>query len=151
MIVISDNIVINILIEEFGGVEVLNQLFQSWGLKDIVINNFLLDLLGINIMIFKDLINLILQVNQGGLVFLKFCDNLFWIMEIICNDFLLFRGIGRGFVIVYKIGNLKFVLVDVGMIDLVNGKCYLLVVFVKCLDNDQDVVGLICGVFKKIY
>lgn len=49
---------------------------------------------------------------------------------------MLFRGVGRGFVVVYKIGNLKFMLVDVGMIDLVNGRCYLLVVLVKCLDED---------------
>ena len=38
-----------------------------------------------------------------------------------------------------------------GMIDLVNGKRYLLAVLVKRPDNDQDAVDLIRGVSKKTY
>ncbi len=151
MIVISDNTATNILIEELGGAEVLNQLFQSWGLKDTVINNSLPDLSGTNTTTPKDLINLISQVNQGGLVSLKSRDNLFRIMERTRNDSLLPRGIGRGSVIAHKTGNLKSVLADVGMIDLVNGKRYLLAVLVKRPDNDQDAVDLIRGVSKKTY
>ena len=151
MIVISDNTATNILIEELGGAEVLNQLFQSWGLKDTVINNSLPDLSGTNTTTPKDLINLISQANQGGLVSLKSRDNLFRIMETTRNDSLLPRGIGRGSVIAHKTGNLKSVLADVGMIDLVNGKRYLLAVLVKRPDNDQDAVDLIRGVSKKTY
>ncbi|MEB3339591.1 serine hydrolase [Okeania sp.] len=151
MIVISDNTATNMLIEALGGADVLNQLFQSWGLKNTVINNPLPDLSGTNTTTPKDLINLISQVNQGGLVSLKSRDRLFRIMERTENDSLLPRGIGRGAVIAHKTGNLKSVLADAGMIDLVNGKRYLLAVLVKRPDDDQDAVELIRGVSKKTY
>ncbi|MCL2932516.1 MAG: class A beta-lactamase-related serine hydrolase [Trichodesmium sp. MAG_R03] len=151
MIIISDNTATNMLIEELGGAEVLNQLFQSWGLKNTVINNPLPDLSGTNTTTPKDLINLISQVNQGGLVSLKSRDRLFGIMEKTQNDSLLPRGIGRDSVIAHKTGNLKSVLADVGMIDLVNGKRYLLAILAKRPDNDQDAVDLIRGISKKTY
>ncbi|OZH52855.1 beta-lactamase [Hydrocoleum sp. CS-953] len=151
MIVISDNTATNILIEALGGADVLNQLFQSWGLKNTVINNPLPDLSGTNTTTPKDLINLISQVNQGGLVSLKSRDRLFRIMERTRNDSLLPRGVGRGSVVAHKTGNLKSVLGDVGMIDLLNGKRYLLAVLVKRPDDDQDAVDLIRGVSKETY
>lgn len=151
MIVISDNTATNILIERLGGSEVLNQLFQSWGLKNTVINNPLPDLTGTNTTTPKDLINLISQVNQGGLVSLKSRDRLFRIMERTQNDSLLPRGIGRGAVIAHKTGNLKSVLADVGMIDLQNGKRYLLAAIVKRPDDDEAAVDLIRKVSQKAY
>ncbi|MDJ0556678.1 MAG: serine hydrolase [Microcoleaceae cyanobacterium MO_207.B10] len=151
MIVISDNTATNMLISQLGGAEVLNQLFQSWGLKHTVINNPLPDLTGTNTTTPKDLINLISQVNQGGLVSLKSRDRLFRIMERTRNDSLLPRGIGRGAVIAHKTGNLKSVLADVGMIDLKNGKRYLLAVLVKRPDDDEAAVDLIRKVSQKAY
>ncbi len=151
MIVISDNTATNILIEALGGADVLNQLFQSWGLKNTVINNPLPDLSGTNTTTPKDLINLISQVNQGGLVSLKSRDRLFRIMERTRNDSLLPRGVGRGSVVAHKTGNLKSVLGDAGMIDLLNGKRYLLAVLVKRPNDDQDAVDLIRGVSKETY
>ena len=151
MIVISDNTATNILIEALGGADVLNQLFQSWGLKNTVINNALPDLSGTNTTTPKDLINLISQVNQGGLVSLKSRDRLFRIMERTRNDSLLPRGVGRGSVVAHKTGNLKSVLGDAGMIDLLNGKRYLLAVLVKRPNDDQDAVDLIRGVSKETY
>ncbi|NEP90602.1 MAG: serine hydrolase [Okeania sp. SIO2C2] len=151
MIVISDNTATNMLIETLGGSEVLNQLFQSWGLKNTTINDSLPDLSGTNTTTPKDLINLISQVNQGGLVSLKSRDRLFRIMERTRNDSLLPRGIGRGTIIAHKTGNLKSVLADVGMIDLLNGKRYLLAVLVKRQDDEQTAVDLIRDVSKKTY
>ena len=151
MIVISDNTATNMLIERLGGAEVLNQLFQSWGLKNTVINNPLPDLTGTNTTTPKDLVNVISQVNQGGLVSLKSRDRLFRIMERTRNDSLLPRGTGRGVVIAHKTGNLKSVLADVGMIDLQNGKRYLLAVIVKRPDDDQTAIGLIRQVSNKTY
>ena len=89
MIIISDNTATNMLIEELGGAEILNQSFQSWGLKNTVINNSLPDLSGTNTTTSKDLINLISQINQGGLVSLKSRDRLFRIMERTQNNSLL--------------------------------------------------------------
>ena len=151
MIVISDNTATNMLIEALGGAEVLNQLFQSWGLENTTINNPLPDLPGTNTTSPKDLINLISQVNQGGLVSLKSRDRLFGIMERISNDSLLPRGIGRGAIIAHKTGNLKNVLADVGMIDLLNGKRYLLAVLVKRPNEDQSAIELIREVSNKAY
>ena len=151
MIVISDNTATNMLIERLGGADVLNQLFQSWGLKDTAINNPLPDLSGTNTTTPKDLINVISQVNQGGLVSLKSRDRLFRIMEKTQNNSLLPRGIGRSAVIAHKTGNLKSVLADAGMIDLQNGKRYLLAVMVKRPDDDEAAVNLIRKVSEKAY
>ncbi|MCH2049416.1 MAG: class A beta-lactamase-related serine hydrolase [Trichodesmium sp. ALOHA_ZT_67] len=151
MIIISDNTATNMLIEELGGAEILNQSFQSWGLKNTVINNSLPDLSGTNTTTSKDLINLISQINQGGLVSLKSRDRLFRIMERTQNNSLLPRGVGRGSVVAHKTGNLKSMLADVGMIDLVNGRRYLLAVLVKRPDEDQDAVDLIRRVSKETY
>ncbi|NEO52918.1 MAG: serine hydrolase [Okeania sp. SIO3B5] len=151
MIVISDNTATNMLIEALGGSEVLNQLFQSWGLKNTIINDSLPDLSGTNTTSPKDLIDLISQVNQGGLVSLKSRDRLFRIMERTKNDSLLPRGIDRGSIIAHKTGNLKSVLADVGMIDLLNGKRYLLAVLVKRPDEEQTAINLIRDVSKKTY
>ncbi|MEB3281341.1 MAG: serine hydrolase [Lyngbya sp.] len=151
MIVISDNTATNMLIERLGGAEFLNQKFLDWGLKNTVIRDLLPDLRGTNKTTARDLVNLLTQLNQGGLVSMKSRDRIFRIMEKTENDTLLPSGLGRGAVIAHKTGNLKSVSADVGLIDLPNGKRYLLAVIVERNDEDSAAESLIRNISKTVY
>ncbi|MGL5061646.1 MAG: serine hydrolase [Microcoleus sp.] len=131
MIVVSDNTATNMIIELLGGKEVLNQQFAAWGLKATVINNNLPDLEGTNTTSPKDLINLMAQVDRGNLVSVKSRDRILQIMRQTENDSLLPKGLGEGAIIAHKTGNINSLLADSGMVDLPNGKRYLLTVMVK--------------------
>ena len=131
MIVVSDNTATNMMIELLGGAEVLNQHFATWGLRATVLRNNLPDLEGTNTTSPKDLINIIAQVDRGNLVSVKSRDRIFQIMRQTQNDSLLPKGLGEGAVISHKTGNINTMLADAGMVDLPNGKRYLVAVMVK--------------------
>lgn len=131
MIVVSDNTATNMMIELLGGAEVLNPLFASWGLKATVIRNKLPDLEGTNTTSPQDLINIIAQIDRGSLVSVKSRDRILQIMRQTKNDSLLPKGLGEGSVIAHKTGNINTMLADAGMVDLPNGKRYLVAVMVK--------------------
>ena len=131
MIVVSDNTATNMMIELLGGAEVLNPLFASWGLRATVIRNNLPDLEGTNTTSPQDLINIIAQIDRGSLVSVKSRDRILQIMRQTKNDSLLPKGLGEGSVIAHKTGNINTMLADAGMVDLPNGKRYLVAVMVK--------------------
>ncbi|MCC3425245.1 MAG: serine hydrolase [Microcoleus sp. PH2017_01_SCD_O_A] len=131
MIVVSDNTATNMMVELLGGAEVLNQQFANWGLRATVLHNKLPDLEGTNTSSPKDLINIIAQVDRGNLVSVKSRDRILQIMRQTKNDSLLPRGLGEGAVIAHKTGNINTMLADAGMVDLPNGKRYLVAVMVK--------------------
>lgn len=131
MIVVSDNTATNMMIELLGGAEVLNQHFANWGLSTTVLRNNLPDLEGSNTTSPKDLINIIAQVDRGNLVSVKSRDRILQIMRQTQNASLLPKGLGEGSVIAHKTGNIDTMLADAGMVDLPNGKRYLVAVMVK--------------------
>lgn len=151
MIVISDNTATNMLIKRLGGMTVLNQLFTSWGLKNTVLQNILPDVEGTNTTSAKDLVNILSQVQQGGLVSMKSRDRIFYIMRATENNTLLPRGLGEGAIIAHKTGYIKSILGDVGMIDMPNGKRYLLGVIVERPPEQKKAVQLIREVSQTIY
>ncbi|MEG3835997.1 MULTISPECIES: serine hydrolase [unclassified Microcoleus] len=131
MIVVSDNTATNMMIELLGGAEVLNQHFANWGLSTTVLRNNLPDLEGTNTTSPKDLINIIAQIDRGNLVSVKSRDRILQIMRQTRNDSLLPKGLGEGSIIAHKTGNIDTILADAGMVDLPNGKRYLVAVMVK--------------------
>ncbi|MEG4506276.1 serine hydrolase [Microcoleus sp. F6_B4] len=131
MIVVSDNTATNMMIELLGGAEVLNQHFANWGLKATVLRNNLPDLEGTNTTSPQDLINIIAQIDRGNLVSVKSRDRILQIMRQTKNDSLLPKGLGEGSIIAHKTGNIDTILADAGMVDLPNGKRYLVAVMVK--------------------
>ncbi|WP_242717926.1 serine hydrolase [Microcoleus vaginatus] len=131
MIVVSDNTATNMMIELLGGAEVLNQHFANWGLRATVLRNNLPDLEGTNTTSPQDLINIIAQIDRGNLVSVKSRDRILQIMRQTKNDSLLPKGLGEGSIIAHKTGNIDTILADAGMVDLPNGKRYLVAVMVK--------------------
>ncbi|CAA9389329.1 Beta-lactamase class A-like and penicillin binding proteins (PBPs) superfamily, partial [uncultured Microcoleus sp.] len=128
MIVVSDNTATNMMIELLGGAEVLNQHFANWGLRATVLRNNLPDLEGTNTTSPQDLINIIAQIDRGNLVSVKSRDRILQIMRQTQNASLLPKGLGEGSIIAHKTGNIDTMLADAGMVDLPNGKRYLVAV-----------------------
>ncbi|MEG4802029.1 serine hydrolase [Microcoleus sp. ARI1-B5] len=152
MIVVSDNTATNMMVELLGGAEVLNQHFASWGLRATVLRNKLPDLEGTNTTSPKDLINIIAQVDRGNLVSVKSRDRILQIMRQTQNDSLLPRGLGEGAVIAHKTGNINTMLADAGMVDLPNGKRYLVAVMVKHPpETEKPAQSLIRDISKMSY
>jgi beta-lactamase class A len=151
MIEISDNTATNMLIDLLGGAEALNQKFQTWGLTVTVIRNSLPDVTGTNTTSPKELVNLMAQVNQGGLVSVKSRDRLFHIMRQTRNDSLLPRGLGEGSIIAHKTGSINSLSADVGMVDMPNGKRYLVAVMVKYGKNQKSADKLIRDISRTTY
>lgn len=151
MIVVSDNTATNMLIELLGGKEALNQRFLMWGLKGTSLHNLLPDLEGTNLTNPRDLVNLMAQIHQGNLVSMKSRDRIFHIMEKTENDTLLPKGLGEGATIAHKTGTLDSILADVGMVDMLNGKRYLIGVMVKHSKNDTGADQLIRDISRTVY
>ena len=151
MIAISDNTATNMLIELLGGAEALNQKFQTWGLSVTAIRNNLPDLEGTNTTSPRELVNLIGQINQGGLLSLRSRDRLLYIMRQTQNDSLLPRGLGEGAIIAHKTGNINSLVADAGMVDMPSGKRYLVAVMVKYAKNEKGADKLIRDISRTTY
>lgn len=151
MITDSDNTATNMLIERLGGIETLNQVFIEWGLKNTQVKDILPDLPGNNKTTAKDLVQVMAQINQGKLVSLKSRDLILRIMNQTKNNSLLPSGLGKGAFIAHKTGNIDLVSGDVGLIDMVNGKRYLVGVLVERKEDDPQAEELIRKMSSTIY
>ena len=152
MIVVSDNTATNMMINLLGGAELLNQHFATWGLRATVLRNNLPDLEGTNTTSPKDLINIIAQIDRGNLVSVKSRDRIFQIMQQTKNDSLLPKGLGEEAIIAHKTGNINTLLADAGMVDLPNGKRYLVAVMVKHPpDTEKPAQSLIRDISRMSY
>ena len=151
MITNSDNTATNMLIDRLGGIESLNQQFASWQLKQTQMQNILPDLEGTNKTSARDLVNLMADINRGKLVSLKSRDFMLRIMQQTRNRSLLPRGLGEGAFIAHKTGNIDSVSGDVGLIDMPNGKRYLVGVLVQREADDPQANELIRKISSTIY
>lgn len=143
MIVISDNSATNIIIDRLGGRSALNAHFQSWGMAHTALNAPLPDLQGTNTISPDDLTHLLASIDRGELVSLRSRDRLLDILEATQNDSLLPQGLGDGATIAHKTGNIKHSLGDSGLIDLPNGKRYVLSVIVKRPAEDDRAAEIV--------
>lgn len=150
-IVASDNTATNMLIDRLGGIEGLNQKFQTWGLHGTALRNPLPDLEGTNTTTPKEMAKLLAMVSRGELISLRSRDRLLDIMQATWNDDLLPQGLGEGAKIAHKTGNLGSVLADVGLIDLPNGKRYIATVLIERPHNDQRAYDAIRRISRAAY
>ncbi|GAX37895.1 serine hydrolase [Nodularia sp. NIES-3585] len=151
MSTISDNTATNMLIARLGGMEALNQRFQSWGLSATAIRNPLPDLAGTNTTSPRELGNLMAMVNQGNLVSLRSRDLILDIMRRTERNHLLPSGLGTGARIHHKTGDIATMLGDVGLIDIPTGKRYIAAVMVQRPNNDPEAEKLISAISRAAY
>lgn len=151
MMTISDNTATNMLIERLGGKDALNQRFQSWGLTVTQISNPLPDLSGTNTTSPKDLVQLMATVNHGELLLLKSRDRLLDIMRHTVRNTMLPRGLGQGATIAHKTGDIGSLVADVGLINLPNGKQYVVAAMVKRPHNNSSGPELVRQISSAAY
>lgn len=152
MIAISDNTATNIIVRRLGGAEVLNERFRSWGLSQTVIRNPLADLEGTNTTTPQDLTSLLIRVSQGELLSLRSRDRLMEIMQATVANTLIPEGINdEQAVIAHKTGTIANMLGDAGIVDMPNGKRYVISILVKRPDHDDRAQELIRQVSATVY
>lgn len=151
MMTISDNTATNMLITRLGGMEALNQRFQSWGLTTTAIRNPLPDLQGTNTTSPKDLGSLMAMVSKGNLVSMPSRDRLLDIMRHTVRNQLLPSGLGAGATIAHKTGDIGTMLADAGLVDMPTGKRYIISVMVQRPNNDAHAERLITAISRVAY
>ena len=151
MIRVSDNTATNMLIQRLGGADVLNQRFAEWGLNNTVIRNPLPDLTGTNTTSPEDLGNLLIKINRGDLISLRSRDRLLAIMRKTRTRTLLPQGLEKGATIAHKTGDIRSSLGDTGIVDMPNGKRYVVSVLVKRPSNDPQAKILIQKISQTAY
>jgi beta-lactamase class A len=151
MIIISDNTATNMIIKRIGGKEVANQRFLSWDLNSTVIRNPLPDLTGTNTTSPEDLVNLLSMVEQGKILSPRSRDRLMDIMRRTKTNTLLPQGIPPEARIAHKTGDIQSVVGDAGIIDMPNGKRYIISAIAKRPSNDQRANELIRKISRTVY
>jgi beta-lactamase class A len=148
---ISDNTATNMLIERLGGAAALNQRFSSWGLNHTAIANPLPDLAGTNTTSPQDLVQAMGMVERGQVLSLRSRDRLFKIMQSTVNNSLLPQGLGPQAAIAHKTGDIGTAISDAGLVDMPNGKRYLVATIVTRPHNDPAAEELIRQMSRVIY
>lgn len=151
MMTISDNTATNMIIERLGGFQVLNQKFRSWGLTDTLVRNPLPDIEGTNQTTPRDMVSLLSQIHQGGLLSMTSRDRLLRIMTETENNHLLPSGVSNGAVVAHKTGTLNIMLADVGIVDMPNGKRYILAILAQRNNGDTAAESMIQKMSRQVY
>jgi beta-lactamase class A len=151
MITISDNTATNMILDRLGGKAAVNQRFQSWGLAQTQIGDWLPDLKGTNTTSPKDMATLLGVVTKGQLVSLRSLDLMLQMMRSVENTAMLPQGLGQGAKIAHKTGNIGSVVGDVGLVDMPSGKRYLITALVKRPHGDERAISLVQQLSKTTY
>ncbi|MEM1292760.1 MAG: serine hydrolase [Cyanobacteria bacterium P01_H01_bin.162] len=152
MIVTSDNTATNLIIAQLGGIDALNQQFQDWGLEATTLRNMLPDLDGTNTTSSADLVRMMALVEQEQLLSRRSRDRLFAIMQRTVSRDLIPEGLNDQTALVYnKTGDIGEALGDVALVDLVNGRRYLVSILVDRPFNDGRAAELIRRVSGRLH
>lgn len=149
MITDSDNTATELIIERLGGREALNQRFSWWGLKHTALRSQLPDIAGTNTTSPEDLaITLTLLDRGAGLTAWTRDRGLDWLKRVE-NRSLLPTGLAKvepTARIAHKTGTIGIALSDAGLVDLPNGKRYLIIGMVERPREDRRAAQLLQNV-----
>lgn len=151
MIIISDNTATNMIIKRLGGPTVLNQRFRSWGLTSTTIRNWLPDLQGTNTTTPKELVSVLVQLEQGKLLSPQSQEQALGILRRTKNRKLLAAGLGPGATIAHKTGDIGFMLGDAGMIEMPGGKRYMAAIIAKTPYDDRKGWDFMREISRMVY
>lgn len=140
MIKVEDNTATNVLVRRLGGNSALNQRFQEWGLQQTKLNNALPDRSGLNTTSASDLVKLLGLIDRGELLQLRSRDRFWDILTRTEANSLLPVGISAEARIFHKSGTTDVSIGDGGMVDMPNGKRYLIAIFVKGNEPSPELV-----------
>ena len=151
MIETSDNTATNMIIHRLGGIAYVNQRFQSWGLRNTKIRNWLADLSGTNTVSGHDLNLLLTKVVNGNLLSPLGRKRAIYILKLTKTKSLLVPGIGPGASIAHKTGDIGFAIGDSGVVFVPKGHHYAVTVMLRRPYNDYRGRDYIQQVSKTLY
>ncbi len=152
MIVGSDNTATNMMIDLLGGSAALNSKFVSHGLEKTRLSEPLPDLDGTNTTSARDLAQTLLLITQDETLTLRSRDRVLNILQRTHNKSLLAAGLEEQEALTYnKTGDIASVLGDAALVDLSNGKRYIVSVLVERPTNDGRAVELIRRISARIF
>jgi len=151
MIVTSDNTATNMMIDLLGGPIALNERFESYGLEKTQLNSALPDIEGTNKTSAKDLVRTMLLIS-GDRLSLRARDRILNILNRTRNKDLLASGMMQREALTYnKTGYIGSMLGDVALVDLSNGKRYVVAALVERPRNDNRATELIHRISDMTY
>ncbi|MBE9062052.1 serine hydrolase [cf. Phormidesmis sp. LEGE 11477] len=152
MIVNSDNTATNMMIDLLGGPEALNSRFVGYGLEATELNAPLPDLEGTNLTSSRDLAHTMLLISQGQSLSTRSRDRVLNILKRTRSKGLLPATLEeRGALTYNKTGDIGSVLGDVALVDVPNGKRYVVAALVQRPNNDGRARELIRRVSARTY
>ena len=151
MIVTSDNTATNMMIDLLGGPVSLNERFASYGLEKTQLNAPLPDIEGTNTTSAKDLVHTMLLISSDRLS-MPLRDRILNILSRTHNKSLLADGMAQKEAVTYnKTGYIGKMLGDVALVDLNNGKRYVVAALVERPMNDNRATELIHRISNLAY
>ncbi|EDX84037.1 beta-lactamase, putative [Synechococcus sp. PCC 7335] len=152
MIVTSDNTATNMMIDLLGGPEALNNRFINYGLETTQLNAPLPDLEGTNLTSARDLAHTMLLISQGESLTVRSRDHILNILNRTRSKDLLPATLEEKGALTYnKTGDIRSVLGDIALVDLPNGKRYVVAALVQRPSNDIRAAELIRQVSDRTY
>lgn len=152
MIINSDNTATNMMIDLLGGQDALNRRFTGYGLEATQLNAPLPDLEGTNLTSARDLAHTMLLISQGQALSTRSRDHVLNILKRTFSKGLLPANLEEKGALTYnKTGDIGSVLGDVALIDVPNGKRYVVAALVERPNNDGRARELIRRVSGRTY
>lgn len=151
MITVSDNTATNMLIDKLGGFDHVNKDFHRWGLKKTKVNNWLVDIEGLNVTCPYDLVYLLGRVDHGELITPEHRAFMYEIMGNCKNRSLLVPGLGPGASIIHKTGTIGVMVGDAGIVTTSGGTRYAVAIQCARKRNDTHANNLIREMSRHIY
>jgi beta-lactamase class A len=151
MIVNSDNVATNMIIDALGGKEKINEDFTNWGLKQTKINNWLVDLEGTNKTSPYDLVYLLSRVDRGELISEESRKWMYDLMYHAHVRTLLIPGLGPGARLAHKTGDIGKMVGDTGIVTASDGTKYYVAMQVERPHNDLRANEYIRNASKLVY
>ena len=152
MIIDSDNTATNMMIDLLGGAQTLNNSFVEMGLENTQLSNPLPDVEGQNTTSARDLVHTMLLISEGDVLTMRSRDRVFNILGRTYNKGLIPSGLAEQGALTYnKTGNINPILADVALVDLNNGKRYVLAVIIERPDGDNRAADLIRRISQETF
>jgi len=151
MIQESDNTATNMILTSLGGMNELNREIKRWGLKSTSLSNWLPDLTGTNVSSPRDLSTILYNIDNEDLLSLKSRAEIINIMSHVRNRYLIQAGIPDNASFIHKTGDIGTMLGDAGIVELPDGRKYIISIMVKRPWNSFQAKQFIVDASKTVY
>lgn len=151
MIQESDNTATNMLLDTIGGVNDFNRALKLWGFSTTHMSNWLPDLNGANVSTPYDFGRMLFNMDNPDFLTLSSRVKITDIMSHVKNRFLIQAGLPDNVSFVHKTGDIGHMLGDAGIVNLPDGRKYIVVIMVKRPWNSYTAKQFIIDSSKVIY